>query len=278
MSKHKFDEDGNIICHVCNGTAYDDNVMERYTNYVSKEDLRKYGVHFCSHCGFSGKIDWIDHARGVSRCEGFDAEYFHDSITTFVALYSFTDYSPSEEIINLNDADERNEVRENIFRHLNDEIERSANHYHTFMLDRELFPTIQDLKNFDPNDMDDLHIDRGLWDYLNRSYHVTAAKLILDVIGFYLDGMNVLPTKGMDKVRDVVNEFYYTSDTSIHFLIHDDIRSALGFSIDDVDYFVRDMGLNTFDDIVKLVKDAEGRTRYVPTRKELEEKGVLFFD
>ena len=277
MSKHKFDEDGNIICHVCNGTAYDDNVMERYTNYVSKEDLRKYGVHFCGHCGFSGKVDWIDHARRVSRAEGADTEYFHDSITTFVALYSFTDYSPIEEIINLNDADERNEVRENIFKHLNKEISGFANNFHTFMLDRELFPTMQDLKNFDPDDIDDLHINGDLWDYLNRSCRVTAARLILDVIGFYLDGMNVLPTKGMDKVRDVFNEFYNT-DTPIHFLIDDDIRHILGFAIDDVDYFVRDMGLNTFDDIVKLVKDAEERTRYVPTRKELEEKGFLLFD
>ena len=94
MSKNEYDEDGNIICHVCNGTAYDDNVMERYTNYVSKEDLRKYRVHFCGHCGVAVKIDWIDHARGVSRAEGADGEYFHDSITTFIALYSFTDYSP----------------------------------------------------------------------------------------------------------------------------------------------------------------------------------------
>ena len=42
MSKNKYDEDGNIICFVCNGTAYDDNVMQRYTSYVSKEDLKKY--------------------------------------------------------------------------------------------------------------------------------------------------------------------------------------------------------------------------------------------
>lgn len=278
MSKHKYDEDGNIVCPVCIGTAYDDDVMERYTNYFSKEDLRKYGVHFCSHCGFSGKIDWIDHATGVSRAEGADAEYFHDSITTFVALYSFTDYSPIEEIINLNDADERNEVRENIFKHLNKEISRFANHDHTFMLDREMFPTIQDVKNFNPDYIDDLHIDGELWHYLNRSRSVTAARLVLDVIDFYLDGMKVLPTKGMDKVRDVVNEFYDNPDASIHFLIHDDIRSTLKFAIDDVDYFARDMGFNTFDGIVKLVKDAEERTRYVATRKELEEEGFLFFD
>ena len=55
-------------------------------------------------------------------------------------------------------------------------------------------------------------------------------------------------------------------------------KATLSFAIDDVDYFARDMGLNTYDDIVKLVKDAEERTRYVATRKELEEKGVLLFD
>jgi len=282
MSKNKYDEDGNIICPVCNGTAYDDNVMECYTNYVSKEDLRKYGVHFCDHCGFAGKIDWIDHARGVRfddlRIEGADAEYFHYSITTFVALYSFTDYSPIEEIINMNDADERNEIRENILHHISREISRFANDFHTFMLDRKLFQTIQDVKNFNPDYIDDLQIDGELWHYLNRSRNVTAAKLVLDVIDYYLDGMNVLPTKGMDKVRDVVHEFFYYPVNRIHFLIDEYIRDIFKLAIEEVDYLVRDMGLNTFDDIVKLVKDAEERTKYVATRKELEEKGLLFFD
>ena len=113
---------------------------------------------------------------------------------------------------------------------------------------------------------------------MNRSRSVTAARLVLEVIDFYLAGMKVLPTKGMDEVRYVVNEFYNNPDTSIHSLIHDDIRFTLNFAIDDVDYFAQEMGLNTFDDIVKLVKYAEERTRYVATRKELEEKGVLFFD
>ena len=212
MSKYYFDEDGNIICHVCNGTAYDDNVMQRYTNYVSKEDLRKYGVHFCGHCGFSGKIGWTDHARGVSKAKGADAEYFHDLITTFVALYSFTDYSPIEEIIDLNDADERNEVRENIFKHLNKEISGFANDFHTFTLDRKLFPTIYDLKKFDPDYIDDLHIDGDLWHYLDRSHNVTAARFVFEEISYNLDGMKVLPTKGMEKVRDVVDEFYYYPD------------------------------------------------------------------
>jgi hypothetical protein len=278
MSKNKFDEDGNIICHVCNGTAYDDSVMERYTSYVSKEDLRKYGVHFCGHCGFSGKIDWIDHASGVSRAEGAAGEYFHDLISTFVALYSFTEYSPIEEIIDLNDADERNEVRENIFKHLNNEISRFANVSHTFMLDRELFPTIRDLKNFNPDDIDDLHIDGELSYYLDRSLNVTAARFVLEVIDYYLDGMKVLPTKGMEKVRDVVDEFFYYPKNRIHFLIDHYIREIFEFAIDEVDYLVRDMGLNTYDDIVKLVKDAEERPRGIETREELEAKGVLFFD
>jgi len=278
MSKYEYDEDGNAVCFLCKGTAYDDKVMQRYTKYVSKEDLRKYGVHFCGHCGFAGKVEWIHHARGVSKAKGADAEYFHDLITTFVALYSFTDYSPIEEIIDLNDSDERNEVRENIFNYLNKEISRLANHNHTFMLDRELFPTIQDLKNFNPDDMDDLQIDDRLWDYLNRSRSVAAARMVLDVIDYYLDGMNVLPTKGMDKVGAVVDEFFYNPDEPIHLLIDDEIRYNLKLAIDDVDYLAQEMGLYNFDRIVKLVKDAEERTRYVATRKELEEAGLLFFD
>ena len=66
--------------------------------------------------------------------------------------------------------------------------------------------------------------------------------------------------------------------TSIHVLIDEYIRDTFEFAVDEVDYLVRDMGLNTFDDIVQLVKDAEERTRYVATRKELEEAGLLFFD
>jgi len=278
MSKNKYDEDGNIICHVCNGTAYDDKVMQRYTNYVSKEDLRKYGVHFCSHCGFSGKIDWIDHASGASRAEGADAEYFHDLISTFVALYSFTDYSPIEEIIDLNDSDERNEVRENIFKYLNKEIDEVANPDHTFMLDRKMFPTMQDLKKFNPDYIDHLRVDYELRHYLNRSLNVTAARFVLEVIDYSLDGMKFLPTKGMERVRDVVHEFFYYPVNRIHFLIDEYIRDIFKLAIEEVDYLVRDMGLNTFDDIVKLVKDAEERTKYVATRKELEEKGLLFFD
>jgi hypothetical protein len=283
MSKNKYDEDGSIICPVCNGSAYDDNVMERYTNYVSKEDLRKYGVHFCGHCGFSGKIDWIDHASGVSRAEGADAEYFHDSITTFVALYSFTDYSPIEEIIDFNDVDKRNEVRKKKFYHLNREIDIFTNPDHTFMLDRKLFPTMQDLKKFNPDYIDDLHVDYELRHYLNRSLNVTAARFVLEVIDYSLidyplDGMKFLPTKGMERVRDVVDEFFYYPDNRIHFLIDDYIRDIFKLAIDEVDYLVRDMGLNTFDDIVRLVKDAEERPRGIETREELEAKGVLFFD
>jgi hypothetical protein len=278
MLKYEYDEDGNAVCFLCNGTAYDDNVMQRYTNYVSKEDLRKYGVHFCSHCGFAGKIEWIHHARGVSKAKGADAEYFHDLITFFVALYSFTDYSPIKEIIDLNDADERNEVRENIFKHLNKEISGFSHNFYTFTLDRELFPTIYDLKNFNPEYIDDLHIDGDLWHYLDRSLDVTAARFVFEVISYNLEGMKVLPTKGMEKVREVVNEFYYYPHNRIHFLIDGYIRDIFEFAIDEVDYLVRDMGLNTFDDIVKLVKDAEERTRYVATRKENEEIGVLLFD
>ena len=278
MSKYNFDEDGNIICPVCNGTAYDDKVMQRYTNYVSKEDLRKYGVHFCCRCGFAGKIGWTEYARGVSRAEGADAEYFHDLITTFVALYSFTDYSPIEEIIDLNDADERNEVRESIFNYLNKEISRFANDFHTFKLDRKLFPTIYDLKKFNPDHIDDLHFDGDLLHYLNRSLDVTAARFVFEVISYNLDGMKVLRTKGMEKVRDVVDEFYYYPDNRIHVLIDEYIRDIFEFAIDEVDYLVRDMGLNTFDDIVELVKYSEERTRHVATRKELEEAGLLFFD
>lgn len=278
MSKYQFDEDGNLICTVCNGTAYDDKVMQRYTKYVSKEDLRKYGVHFCGHCGFSGKIDWIDHATGVSRAEGADAEYFHDLITTFVALYSFTDYSPIEEIINLNDPDERNEVREYIFNHLNKEIDEVANSDHTFMLNREQFPTMKDLKKFNPDSIDDLHIDGDLLHYLNRSLDVTAARFVFEAISYNLEDLKVLPAKGMEKVRDVVDEYFYYPDNRIHFLIDDFIRDIFESAIDEVDSLVRDMGLNTFDDIVKLVKDAEERTRHVATRKKNEEIGVLLFD
>ena len=148
MSKYEYDEDGNAVCFLCNGTAYDDNVMQRYTNYISKEDLRKYGVHFCSHCGFAGKVEWVHHARGASIAKGADAEYFHHLITTFVALYSFTDYSPDKEIIDLNNADERNEIREDIFNYLEKEIRRYVKDSNIFMLDRKLFPTIYDLKKF----------------------------------------------------------------------------------------------------------------------------------
>ena len=280
MSKNKWDEDGNIVCHVCKGTAYDDNAMERYTNYVSKEDLRKYGVHFCGHCGFSGKIDWIDRATDVSRVEGADAKYFHESISAFVALYSFTEYSPIKEIVNLNDADERNEVRESTFKHLNKEISGFANDNYIFMLDPERFPTIKDLKNFNPDyiDIDDLHIDDELWHYLNISREVTAAKLVVDAIGYYLDGRKVLPTKGMDKVIDVVYEFYDNPDEPIHLFIDDQVRSELNCAAENVDCFARDMGFNAFDDIVRLVKDAEERTGYVATRQELGEMGLLFFD
>ena len=146
------------------------------------------------------------------------------------------------------------------------------------MLDRELFPTMQDLKNFNPDDIDGLHINGGLWHYLNRLRSVAAARLVLDVIDFYLDGMKVLPTKGMDKVGDVVIEFYDNPDEPIHLLIDDQVRSELNYAAENVDCFARDMGFNTFDDIVRLVKDAEERTGYVATRKELEEEGFLFFD
>jgi hypothetical protein len=282
MSKYNFDEDGNIICHVCNGTAYDDDLMHPFTQYVSKEDLRKYGVHFCDHCGVAGKIDWIDHARGVRfddhRVKRADAVYFHDSITTFVALYSFTEYSPIEEIIDLNDADERNEVREKYFNDLNKEIDEVANPDHAFMLDRELFSTTQDLKYFNPDYIYGLKIDGELCNYLKRSRSAAVASLVLEVIDYYLDGMNVLPTKGMDKVRHVVNELYDNIDTPIDFFILYDFRESLKFATDDVDYFAREMGLNNFDEIENLLEDAEEKTRYVATRKGLEEIGVLLFD
>ena len=134
------------------------------------------------------------------------------------------------------------------------------------------------MNNFNPNVIDHLQIGGKLLEYLCRSRFVTVARLVIDVIDFHLDGMNWLSTKGMDKVRDLFNELYDNPDTPIHVLIDEDIRDCLEFAIDEVDYFARDMGLNTFDDIVKLVKDAEERTRYVASRKELEEKGVLFFD
>jgi len=278
MSKNKCDEDGNVICNVCNGTAYEDNVMERYTNYVSKENLRKHGVHFCGHCGFSGKVDWIANARGESRLTDPDIEYLHDSITPFVALYSFTDYSPLEEIINPNHADERNEVRENIFKHLNNEISGNANPGHTFRLNRERFPTTQDLIYFNPDYIDDLQIDGELWHYLDSLRSISAARLVLEIISFYLDGMRVLPTKGMDKVINVVCEFFDNPDEPIYLLIDEQVRSELNYAGENADCCARDIGLNTFDDIVRLVKYAEKRTGYVATRKELEDKGVLFFD
>ena len=114
--------------------------------------------------------------------------------------------------------------------------------------------------------------------YLARSRDVTSAMLVINEISKYLDGRNVLPTKGLDAVINIFMELYPDEDEPIHPFLNDQIRSDLSKVSVDVDNFAIDIGLNSFSDVVKLLKDAEERTSYVATIEELQEKGVLFFD
>lgn len=280
MTQHKQDENGNYICPVCNGTAYDDKVMQRYTNYVSKEDLIKYGVHFCSKCGVDGWIDWIEYARGVSRFEerkaNVDIDALIDNITSFVAIYWFTEFKYKIYLLGLDGAD-RHEQREHLFDCINAEIS-PHNIDHIYSLDLDSFQTVEEIGDFNPDYIDGLNIGYNLYIYLNRSRDVTSATLVMNCISEYLDGRNVLPTKGLDAVINIFMELYPDEDEPIHPFLNDQIRFDLNYANGNADDFAIDIGLNSFDDIVKLVKDAEERTSYVATIEELQEKGVLFFD